>query len=49
LRDQPTAFIAAIMRSLADTTMDFMSNEPEHAQRYCDTGFAAYWSAVATK
>ena len=48
LRDQPTAFIAAIMRSLADTTMDFMSNEPEHAQRYCDAGFAAYWNAIAT-
>jgi len=48
LRDQPTAFIAAIMRSLADTTMDFMSNEPQHAERYCDAGFAAYWNAIAT-
>ncbi|MFK3795104.1 MULTISPECIES: TetR/AcrR family transcriptional regulator [unclassified Pseudomonas] len=47
LRDQPTAFIAAIMRSLAETTMDFMSNEPEHAERYCDAGFAAYWNAIA--
>ncbi|MDH0745329.1 TetR/AcrR family transcriptional regulator [Pseudomonas sp. GD03842] len=47
LRDQPTAFIAAIMRSLAETTMDFMTNEPEHAERYCDAGFEAYWNAIA--
>jgi AcrR family transcriptional regulator len=47
LRDQPGNFIAAIMRSLAETTMDFMSNEPEHAERYCEAGFAAYWNAIA--
>jgi hypothetical protein len=47
LRDQPPAFAAAIMRSLADTTMDFMSNEPELAERYCEAGFEAYWNAIA--
>ncbi|WP_341963665.1 TetR/AcrR family transcriptional regulator [Pseudomonas sp. RC10] len=46
-RDQPPAFAAAIMRSLADTTMDFMSNEPEHAERYCEAGFVAFWNAIA--
>jgi AcrR family transcriptional regulator len=47
LRDQPGEFIAAIMRALADTTMDFMSNEPEQAERYCEAGFEAYWNAIA--
>lgn len=47
LRDQPVAFTAAIMRSLAETTMDFMSNEPEQAERYCEAGFEAYWNAIA--
>jgi len=46
-REQPPAFVAAIMRTLAETTMDFMSNEPEQAQRYCDAGFEAYWNAIA--
>jgi hypothetical protein len=36
------------MRSLADTTMDFMGNEPEQAERYCEAGFEAYWNAMAT-
>ncbi|MGV8919735.1 MAG: TetR/AcrR family transcriptional regulator [Pseudomonas sp.] len=46
-REQPPAFIAAIMRSLAETTMDFMSNEPEQAQRYREAGFEAYWNSIA--
>lgn len=48
LRNHPPAFTAAIMRSLADTTMDFMSNEPEQAERYCEAGFEAYWNAMTT-
>jgi AcrR family transcriptional regulator len=47
LREQPPTFIAAIMRSLADTTMDFMSAEPQQAERYCTAGFEAYWNAIA--
>ncbi|MFJ3487382.1 TetR/AcrR family transcriptional regulator [Pseudomonas sp. NPDC090202] len=47
LREQPVQFTAALMRAMADTTMDFMSNEPENAERYCDAGFEAYWNAIA--
>lgn len=47
LRDQPVPFTAAMMRAMADTTMDFMSNDAQNAERYCDAGFAAYWSAIA--
>lgn len=46
-REQPPAFVAAIMRTLAETTMDFMSNEPEQAERYREAGFEAYWNAIA--
>ena len=27
--------------------MDFMSNEPKQAERYCEAGFEAYWNAIA--
>ncbi|MFS2159430.1 TetR/AcrR family transcriptional regulator [Pseudomonas sp. Pseusp122] len=47
LRDQPVDFTAAIMRSLAETTMDFMSLAPEQAERYREAGFVAYWNAIA--
>lgn len=46
-RDQPADFTAAIMRSLAETTMDFMTLVPEQAERYCEAGFEAYWNAIA--
>ena len=47
LRDQPVDFTAAIMRSLSETTMDFMSLAPEQAERYREAGFVAYWNEIA--
>ncbi|MEW6343191.1 MAG: TetR/AcrR family transcriptional regulator [Pseudomonadota bacterium] len=47
LRNQPPAFVAAIMGSLADTTMEFMERDPAQAARYRDAGFEAFWHAVA--
>jgi AcrR family transcriptional regulator len=47
LRDQPPAFVAAIMGSLADTTMEFIERDPAQAGRYRDAGFEAFWHAVA--
>lgn len=49
LRDQPPAFLAAIMGSLADTTMDFIERDPAHAERYREAGLAAFWNAIAKK
>jgi AcrR family transcriptional regulator len=49
LREYPLAFTAAIMESLAQTTMGFMEREPAQAERYRDAGFDAFWRAVAHK
>lgn len=48
-REQSPAFVAAILRTLADTTMDFMTNEPDQAEHYCAAGFDAYWNAIANR
>jgi AcrR family transcriptional regulator len=47
LRNQPPAFVAAIMGALADTTMEFMERHPAQAGHYRDAGFEAFWHAVA--
>jgi AcrR family transcriptional regulator len=48
LRDQPPAFVGAILVAVAETTMDFMGKEPAAAERYRTAGFEAFWRAVAT-
>lgn len=47
LRGLPQPFVSAIMAALADTTMEFAAREPEHAQRYIDSGFEAFWNATS--
>jgi AcrR family transcriptional regulator len=47
LRDQSTSFVVAIMGSLVETTMDFIAREPDQAARYRESGFEAFWNAVA--
>jgi AcrR family transcriptional regulator len=49
LREYPLAFAAAIMESMAQTTMGFMEREPAQAERYMEAGFDAFWHAVAHK
>lgn len=46
MRDHPPAFVAAIMVSLAETTMDFMVQHPGQADRYRNSGFEAFWNAI---
>jgi AcrR family transcriptional regulator len=36
-------FIIALMNSLAEATMDFMVQNPEKAEKYCQVGFNALW------
>ena len=48
LRDRPSAYVGAIMGSLAETTMDFMTRDPAHADDYATSGFEALWNAIAT-
>jgi AcrR family transcriptional regulator len=49
LKDQPPAFVGAIMSSLAETTMDFITREPAMAERYKNAGFEAFWAAIAAR
>lgn len=47
LRDYPPLFIGSILAALADVTMNFMAQDPAHADRHRDAGFEAFWHAVA--
>jgi AcrR family transcriptional regulator len=46
LKDAPMTFVGALMNSLADTTMDFMINDPANAEKHCTVGFETFWRAV---
>lgn len=46
LRDTPMTFVGALMNALADTTMDFMINDPAQAKEHCKVGFETFWRAV---
>jgi AcrR family transcriptional regulator len=46
LRNSPMSFVGALMNALAETTMDFMINDPAHAKKHCIAGFETFWRAV---
>jgi AcrR family transcriptional regulator len=46
LRQQPAAFVGSLLGAIAETTMDFMSRDPVHAQQYSQAGFEAFWNAL---
>ena len=39
----PASFVAMLLSSVADTTMEFMSQDPANAKKYCKDGFEAVW------
>jgi AcrR family transcriptional regulator len=47
LRNASIGFAAAIMNSLAETTMDFMIHDPANAKRHCKVGFEVFWRAIS--
>jgi AcrR family transcriptional regulator len=47
MRKAPMAFVAAIMNSLAEATMDFMVQDPTDADKHCKVGFDALWRVLA--
>jgi AcrR family transcriptional regulator len=47
LRNAPRDFVFAIMNSLAETTMDFMIQDPANAKKHCKVGFEALWRVIA--
>jgi AcrR family transcriptional regulator len=47
LRNTSMVFAGAIMNSLAETTMDFMINDPTNAKKHSKAGFEAFWRAIS--
>jgi AcrR family transcriptional regulator len=47
LRKASKGFAAAIMNSLAETTMDFMIHDPANANKHCKVGFEALWRVIS--
>jgi AcrR family transcriptional regulator len=46
LRNASKGFAAAIMNSLAETTMDSMIHDPASAKKNCKVGFEIFWRAI---
>lgn len=42
----PMSFLTALVNSVADGTMEFMSQDPKNAKKHCKTGFDAVWRMV---
>jgi diacylglycerol kinase len=40
-------FVVAIMNSVAEATIDFMTQDSTHARKYSKEGFEALWRVVA--
>jgi AcrR family transcriptional regulator len=43
MQKTPKAFVGALMQSIAEATMDFMTQDPAHAQKHSKEGFDAMW------
>src|ERR1700688_1636304 len=43
MREASMSFVLSVMNSLAETTMDFMLQDPKYAEKYCQVGFDALW------
>jgi AcrR family transcriptional regulator len=48
-QDLPQEFVAAVMRALAETTMEFMASNPKAADKYLQLGFAVLWAGIIKK
>jgi hypothetical protein len=49
IKDLPQRFISATMSVLADTTMEFIRQDPEQAEIYRNAGFEMLWAGIARK
>ena len=43
MREASMSFAVSVMNSLAETTMDFMLQDPKNAEKHCQLGFNALW------
>lgn len=49
IKDLPQRFISATMSVLADTTMEFIRQDPEKVEIYRNAGFEMLWAGIARK
>ncbi|WHP05962.1 MULTISPECIES: TetR/AcrR family transcriptional regulator [Acinetobacter] len=47
LRDYPPLFIGSIFGAMAEVSINFMVQDPMSAESYRESGFEAFWHAVA--
>ena len=47
MRKTPIAFVMTLMNSVAESTIEFMTQDPANAKRHCKIGFEALWRMVA--
>jgi AcrR family transcriptional regulator len=47
MRDVPLMFVAAVVMSLVDATIDYIRQDPADSDRYTDIGFEALWRAIS--
>ena len=45
----PSPFASALLAALADTTMQFVADDPERAETYTRDGFEALWTVLASR
>jgi hypothetical protein len=43
----PMGFLLTLMSSVAEATMDFMTQDPANAKKHCKTGFDAMWRIIS--
>ncbi len=43
MRKAPMGFVLSLANSLAETTMDFIAQDPANAKKHCKIGFDAVW------
>lgn len=48
LRNQTPIFVGALMGAMADTTRDFITQDPASAETISKDGFSAFWNAITT-
>jgi AcrR family transcriptional regulator len=47
MRKAPMGFVVAILNSIAEATIDFMTQDSTHAKKHSKEGFEALWRVVA--
>ena len=47
MRTAPMAFVAALMNSVAEATMDYMVQNPSNAKKHSKAGFDALWRMIS--